>query len=195
MNWDVWAIIAGFIGGAIITVIATLLVVKWQRQHKELSYRVEVRPFIAPEEPERPGVKWDSNVRILYKDKEVSQLFPFRISFRNTGNQTLQDLRVRLRSNAGAEILNLIIGHPGGIEVGGVQYSLTKPEEWEFQVGFLNERDQIEAYGIGTSDNAFKLTVTVPQPGVRCRNRPEFWSSGEAVRRVLKILAQALVSR
>ena len=59
MDGNAWAIIIGFIGGAIITVIATLLIVRWQRDRKELSYRTEVRPFIAPQVPGKPWAKWD----------------------------------------------------------------------------------------------------------------------------------------
>ena len=190
MDWNVWAIIVGFIGGAIISVIGTLLVVKWQRQRKELSYRIEVRPFIAPQEPGKPWAKWDPNVRIFYKDREISQLFPFKTTFRNTGNQTLQDLLIRLEPNVGAEILNLIIGHAKDVEVGGVQYSLQEPREWEVKVGFLNEGDEIEGYGIGTSNDTFELTVKVRQPGVKTRNRPEFWTRREALTKMLKILAE-----
>lgn len=190
MDWNAWAIIAGFIGGAIISVIATLLIVKGQRQRKELSYRIEVRPFIIPGVPGRAGARWDPNVKVFYGDKEVSQLFPFKVTFRNTGNQTLEELPIKLEPSVGAKILNLIVGHSKDVEVGDIHYRLTKPEEWGVQVGFLNEGDEIEAHGIGTSNDKFELTIKVQQPGVRPRNRPEFWTSREALGWVLKILAE-----
>lgn len=192
MNLGVWAIIAGFIGGAIITVIATLLIVKWQQQHKELSYRIETRPFIPLEKPQKPGVGWDPKVKIFYGDREVSQLFPFRVVFRNTGNQTLKDLLIKLEPNPEAEILNLIVGHSRSVEVGDIHYSVSEPKMWKVQIDFLNEDDQIEAYGIGTSTDMFELWIKVPQPGVRVRNRPEFWTSREALKKALEILVRAL---
>ena len=79
------------------------------------------------------------------------------------------------------------------MEVGGTRSVDTrKPEERVVEIGFLNEGDEILAYGIGTSEDIFELTITVPQPGVRVRNRPEFWTSREALRKGLEILAKMI---
>lgn len=192
VNSDILAIIGGFIGGAVLTVLATFLVIKWQKQRRELSYRIEIRPFLAKDEPGRPGVGWDPNVKVFYGDEEVSQLFPFKITFRNTGNQPLEHLPLKVKCDAGSEILSLMVGKSKEVEVGDILFSETNPDEREMEVGFLNEGDEIVAYGIGSSDDSFVPTVTAPQPGLRLRNRPEFWSSREALGKVLDILSEAI---
>jgi hypothetical protein len=187
-------IISGFIGGAVITIVATFVIAKWQKQRKELSYRIEVRPYVASEEPETPGTSWDPNVKVFYGEREVSQLFPFKIIFRNTGNQTLENLRIKIEPNHQAEILNLRVGRHQRVEVGNINYNHSDPELWEIQVDFLNENDELETYGIGTSttDN-FELIIKVPQPGVKVRERPEFWNSKEALNRAIEILMKTAI--
>lgn len=191
MNWNIWAIIGSYIGTAIITIIVTLIIVKQQRQRKELSYKIEQRALLAPEEPGTSGVRWDPGIKVSYRGREVSQLFSFKVTFRNTGNQTLEHLPIVLKPNVGAEILNLMIGHAKDVEVGEIDYHLDKPEEWEVQVGFLNEKNEIKAYGIGTSKQKLELAINVRQPGVRVRNRPEYWTSGEALRSALETFWRA----
>lgn len=50
MNWDIWGIMLGFIGSAIIAGLLVYLTLRWQRSRKELSYRVEMNTSRVNEE-------------------------------------------------------------------------------------------------------------------------------------------------
>ena len=195
MDTHAWVTIASLSASVIITAIATWLVLKWQQQRKEVSYRCEIRTFLAREKPGRPGVSWDPNVKIFYGERRIQQLFPFRVTLRNTGNQALEELLIRFKANPEGEILSFMIGHQQRIEVGRVSYTTTRPDMQEVKIGFLNEGDEIEAYGIGTSDDIFSLIVTIPKPGVTVRKRQEFWTTRDAFGRIGRIFLEALSNK
>ena len=183
MEWDIWGIIIGLIGSGFIGGLLVYLTIRWQRQRKELSYRVEITPLLTRHRKDT----LPPEVQILYQGEEVWDLYSFKITFRNMGNMPLTDLPITVELGQNARILSIATTIPNGIEVGNLaEDEASGSNKAGVKLAFLNEGDQIDLSIISADNVPLAYTIKAPLPGLRPKERPQLWTRRELWGRLLR---------
>ena len=184
MDWDIWGIIIGLIGSGFIGGLLVYLTIRWQRQRKEISYKIESIPiFTRTREEMLPP-----DVQILYHGDEVWDLYSFKIAIRNTGNTVLNNLPIIVELGQEARILNLSTVIPEGVEIGNLtEDELTDSNKAQIKLEFFNRGDQIELGVIGAENLPLICKIRAPMPGLRCKERSQLLNTRESLRIALEL--------
>lgn len=187
MNTNTWVPIVSSIGGIILGSILTFMIVRWQQQHKEISYKIESIPiFTRTRKDVLPP-----DVQILYHGDEVWDLYSFKIAIRNTGNTVLTNLPIIVELGQNARILNLSTLIPEGVEIGNLtEDELTDSNKAQIKLDFFNRGDQIELGVIGAENLPVICKIRAPMPGLRCKERSQLLNTREYLRIALELFSQ-----
>jgi len=126
--------ISGFFGGGVVVFILTTLRDYLKREKKWLAVERDSKCLVQKDDPE---------IKITYKEKEVSRIILHDLKFRNVGNRALSDLPIILHPPSGMSGYKAMATSSDGVDCEwfsdkrglGVKLDLLKPGE-EAMVSF-----------------------------------------------------------
>jgi len=184
MNLDVWGIIVGFIGSALLGALLTYLILRWQRQRKELVYQVEIVPFV------EDVFKKEFKEKFLIKGVEVSGVHAVLVRIKNEGNVTLEQLDIWLQPSRSVQFIYGRLGAYGSVN-SDIGLDRMMGEIKGMNVGFLNAGDGAELRVLYLADSCPDCELQIAQPGLICKKAKRLWKKQEILDAALSVTMEA----
>src|SRR3990172_1403166 len=108
-------LVVGFLGGAFLTIVGAVLIVRLQQERRRLGYEVLTAEVIVPELRPNSGIRIVANKALMdpgsmTAEREefipVKKLFGFRVRLQNTGNAALESQRVVITLDNEAKVIS-----------------------------------------------------------------------------------------